>query len=408
MAVSNVQAQWSLDSTTHSALSVARGVVVAATNDNVQILAIVACERFGNTLAICPDTCHKVEAVILPTPQPAPLAFLRGVVGFSSNDCASQLGKSAAGVRFLGLASALITTLDPFVAANGLDMMLRKSTTDLTLIPTVRQLKDLLKSLQSRSYKCGFADDIVGWRTLLYNEALSRLSVPRTSHLTKHGKRSAADSLLDEAPSSEMIDRLTDTFRQLCRIGDSMATKATIKVRSAAPWIIAFTKWSLGIPPSIYIEDFGLLLEQRHSQVDLIIALKAYDNAEPFEITIQHGLLNLRDLTAPTSSESWQGMVSAESYGTWLLQMWRFDKEHTMEGYEALYDAVYYGIPLVASWLHDKLPQHTMEPTNNSTHYSHLEPLANEHDMENFLQVSSGKHRWTVWLCTSSPWNVNF
>lgn len=56
--------------------------MVAATSDNVQVLAIIACERFGNTLAICPETCHKIETVVLPTPQPAPVAFLRGVVGF--------------------------------------------------------------------------------------------------------------------------------------------------------------------------------------------------------------------------------------------------------------------------------------------------------------------------------------
>jgi hypothetical protein len=40
----SIQAQWSLDQTVGSALAVARGIFQAATNDNVQPLAILACE----------------------------------------------------------------------------------------------------------------------------------------------------------------------------------------------------------------------------------------------------------------------------------------------------------------------------------------------------------------------------
>jgi len=48
----SVQAQWNLDQTMGLALSVARGIFQAATNDNVQPLAILACENFGNTIAM--------------------------------------------------------------------------------------------------------------------------------------------------------------------------------------------------------------------------------------------------------------------------------------------------------------------------------------------------------------------
>jgi hypothetical protein len=175
MAASDIQARWGFDAGPESAFTVDTGVMIAAANDNVQVLAIMACEKFGNTLAIWPETCHKIEIVVLPTPRPVTLTFLWGVVGLTSHDCATQLGKSAAGVRFLGLVSALSTTLDLFAAPNALKMMLSKSTTDLTLIPTARQLKDLLAILHPRLYRCSFPDDIIKWRTLLYNKALPHI-----------------------------------------------------------------------------------------------------------------------------------------------------------------------------------------------------------------------------------------
>jgi hypothetical protein len=52
MSTQPLALQWSLQETTSSALSVARGVMRAATSDNIQALALLACERFGATLAL--------------------------------------------------------------------------------------------------------------------------------------------------------------------------------------------------------------------------------------------------------------------------------------------------------------------------------------------------------------------
>lgn len=71
-----VQLQWRLDSSANSALSVARSIFQAALNDNVQQLAILACERFGNTIAMCPETCKKIDLLDVPNrgtdPRPLP------------------------------------------------------------------------------------------------------------------------------------------------------------------------------------------------------------------------------------------------------------------------------------------------------------------------------------------------
>ena len=134
MASSALTLQWGLDSTANGALSVTRGLVMAATSDNVQILALLACEKFGGTLPISSMTLQKIAAVLIPR-DPAPVAFLKATVGFLPNDSAAQLGKSAAGARFLAFAAALIPTAGVFQSASALDDMLRKSASDLTLVP---------------------------------------------------------------------------------------------------------------------------------------------------------------------------------------------------------------------------------------------------------------------------------
>ncbi|KAL3608805.1 hypothetical protein FPOAC2_03815 [Fusarium poae] len=140
-------AQWSLDSTVGSALSISRGFMHAATGDNIQPLALLACEKFGATIAMCRTTCAKIETVVLPANPPAPIAFLQFTVGYSRNDSAIQLGKSSAGVRFLGLAAALVTTMGPFESVNAISLMLDSAAADRTLVPSNRQVRDLLAVL---------------------------------------------------------------------------------------------------------------------------------------------------------------------------------------------------------------------------------------------------------------------
>ncbi|EJT70191.1 hypothetical protein GGTG_12364 [Gaeumannomyces tritici R3-111a-1] len=162
-----VQAQWSLDTTPGSAISLLSGVIQAATTDNVQAIALLACERFGSTLAMSDETMSKIETSVVPTPPSIPIRFLQAKIGFSKHDSAVQLGKSKAGVRFLGLATALITTMKPMQAAKALDLMLSKSAADSTQLPTLRQLRDLLLALEPRCQTAGFADSVHGWGLLV-------------------------------------------------------------------------------------------------------------------------------------------------------------------------------------------------------------------------------------------------
>ena len=306
----SVQAQWSLDSTSSSAVSISRGILRAATSDNVQPLAIIACERFGNTIAMSPEACLKIEKSVLPTPPPAVLRFVQGVVGYSADDCATQLGSTLAGLQFLGLAATLTTTLSLFDGATALQLMLKSSAVDKTLLPTTIQLRDLLASLEPRMHRSGFADDVVGWYLML-----SDVSDMRTER-----RPLASDG--GYSPSMEAVQNLVDCFRELHRIGGATAIKATIRVRSCAPWIIAFTKWCLGVPPSVYLDSGTPVIEQPASKVVIIVRVSedSQKRDDMLVVTIEHSIGSPEDLLAPENHVPWGGMVTIEAYGQWFLR----------------------------------------------------------------------------------------
>ncbi|CZR66625.1 uncharacterized protein PAC_16526 [Phialocephala subalpina] len=345
MSTSSIQAQWSLSSTSQTVLSIAREVLAAATSDSVQVLAILACERFGSTVAVSSKTASKVEHVLVPTPEPAPISFLKAFVGFSSNDCATQLGQSAAGIRFLGLAAALTTTVGLFESAQALDIMLKASTADLSLLPSVRHLKDLLGSIEARSYRCGFADSVVAWQIILRAVLRSIFSEGSQQNLDESSAVNAQSLILKAVPSPEAIAGLVDVFRQVARMGCSTVTGATIRVGEAAPWVLAFAQWSLDIPPSVYVEGKGAVLEEPRSRVKVIVSTAPKDIRKPLEATIHYQLENLTQLLGPASQHSTNGMVKIETYGRLLLQEFGFEDGML----RLLREALEYAIPQVLS-----------------------------------------------------------
>jgi hypothetical protein len=303
-----IQLQWSLDNTTSAALSVARGIFRAATHDNVQPLAILACERFGNTIAMCQETCRKIEGLVNKTAEPVAISFLRASAGFTTEDSATQLSKSQAGVQFLGLAAALVTSLGEFEGGNALEAMLNSSASDKTLLPTARQLKDLLASLEPRFQRSGFTDTVAGWEIFFcQSPAMSQQHRDFWKTSTYY-------------PKPKGLDGLVDAFRRISRIGDSGITSVNIKVTHCAPWVVAFTKWCLGAPPSIYLDDGTVVLEQSYVNVTVLASIDSA-NCAGLEVLVYGELGGPSDLVAaPLGNRPWTGMVSIEIYGQWILQ----------------------------------------------------------------------------------------
>jgi hypothetical protein len=223
------------------------------------------------------------------------------------------------------LAAALVPSLGAFESAKSLDLMLKRTTDDMTTIPTLRHLKDLLGSLEARSHRCGFADSVVGWQILLRKEVLPCiLSKGRRQrggpNITPIGDLEKL--LLDSTPSPEAIAGLVDVFRQVARMGPATVLGATIRVSAAAPWVLAFAQWCVE-PPSLVVGEKEIL-QQPGSRLKVIISGAADDIGKPFEVTIHHQLENLTRLLGSPSRNSTTGMVTVESYGAWLLRQLSF------------------------------------------------------------------------------------
>ncbi len=305
---------------------------MASTSDNVQPLALMACERFESTLAMSSETTNKVQHVLLPS-EPAHISFLKAIVGFFQNDCATQLGKSEAGLRFLALAAALVTSLGAFEGAKALQLLLKSTTNDATFLPTVRHLREVLDNLEARSPRCGFTELFVTWQMLLRQEAFPHL-FPDAGTVPKNSP------FLVSTPSLEAMAGLVDVFRQVARMGPATVIGTTIRASSAAPWVLAFAQWCVE-PPSVFLADRAVV-ERPGSRIRVVLS---NDINQPFKATIHHQAKELTPFLLGPSSSSIvaTGMVAVEVYRTWLLPELGFGDDMV----RLLRESLRYAIPQV-------------------------------------------------------------
>lgn len=290
----------------------------AATSDNVQPLALIACEKFGATLAMCPETNKKMEDLIIKVSGPKHVRFMRAQIGYSANDSATQLSRSLAGIHFLGLAAVLTSSGDMFDGANTLSEMLMNSASDKTLLPTARQLKDLLAVMEHRLVRSGFTDMWVGYQILLSGGLRASSEQGRCKPLGEWVG-------LMKIPKSDGISNLVKAFGQLNRLGD--ATAITIQATSCAPWVMAFTRWCLGVPPSIILPNGEALLDQPASRVTLFTDDDA--KVDALEISAQRSIGSPADLLKSQAvTSNFHGMITVECFGQNMC--------HTMGGRESM------------------------------------------------------------------------
>ena len=301
------QLQWELARTSDSTLSVAQGVIRASTSDNVQTLTLLACERFGATLAICPETCRKVETQVIKiqTPVTSVISFLNATVGYSAGDCASQLARSLAGIQFIALAAVLIPSYSRFDGATALAGMLHSSARDKTLLPPARHLKDILTSLEHRCVQMGFADLVLGWSQIICQQPVAS---------SQRQKWRAGEYI----PDLDGLKNLVDALRQLSRIGNALSLR--IRATVCTPWVAAFIQWSIGISPSVYLDNGRSVIEQPSSRITLIACIDTR-GYPALEIIIQESLNSPTELISESDyKQCGARMVAIERYGQWLLQ----------------------------------------------------------------------------------------
>lgn len=115
-------------------------------------------------------------------------------------------------------------------------------------------------------------------------------------------------------PKPDGIATLVDSFRELSRIGE--ATAVTIRAGSCTPWVMAFTRWCLGIPPSLSLEDGTILLDQSDSRVSVLTNME--NGANTFDVTLHKAIDSPGELLQSEMSRNrFTGMVSIKRLGQW-------------------------------------------------------------------------------------------
>ena len=290
---------WTLSQTVTDVVSVSKGILTAATSDNVQALAVLACEAFGTTLAMSPETCGKVHQLCSQSHESAMVTFLKAKVGYRKGDCGWQLAQSDPGTRFLGLAASLIS-LDHWMAAEALKSLILDTATDKRPVPTAQQLKHLIQVLEYKLGRSSFSESALGWSIWLSKETKS-------------------ENFNTIGPSREVLVQLVKAISSVCRIGQAEKLEVTVPI-TQAPWIIAFVKWCVGTTPNVVLENETVICTEPKSPV-IIRVLISNPLRDSIEISTLNEIGEVRDLIKdlPDGFETFRGMVGMSHFAKHLM-----------------------------------------------------------------------------------------
>ncbi|MCJ1476633.1 GET complex subunit get1 [Lambiella insularis] len=338
--------QWTLDQTVDHFIKVGTDVLLTATRDNVQLIALLACERFGATLAICPATRSKIERLLQSQTGNVVVGFLKTKIGFPTGDSANQLAQSLAGVNFLALAAALVSTTDTFEAGTALENMIAASATDKTLAPTAHHLKDLLNVLEPRLNRAGFMDEVLNWKAWWMGS--DRFTEPERTHILEHG---------ESFPSADGLEKIVMALRAAFRVGP--ATDITLTARSAAPWLTAFVTWCIGVCPTIYSHDGHAIHSEpdvplkivysKHQSFDTEIKIEITNTLTSFQEVISASLVNFGRDQAHLAA----GMTQIHIYAKHVIARLGFDSD-------LAYRMLLQVLPYALSQVRDEMVSNTM------------------------------------------------
>lgn len=231
-------------------MSIMRGLVQAATSDNVQPLALHACEQLGTTLPIH-NTATRIKIEQLAGRKHSqPLSFVKAQVGFRAGDSADMLAKTDGGLSFLCLAAILVSWGKRMQAAELLGSLIRQHAKREQPLPTLLQLNDLLSALKLKLADSGFATEVAG----CYDLCSSFLNFETSDRIK-------IDVVSTPEPSG--VQHLLDALNRCFRLGDDSCTVRVDSWQGFLPWVIAVTKWMLGDFPNVWLLDRTNFLKSR-------------------------------------------------------------------------------------------------------------------------------------------------
>lgn len=332
----NITRKWDLDLNNHARLGTLQKFVIAADTNDVSSRALLVCEEFGNTIAMDAKTGDMIKTKIMAAPAASWVTFLGAFLGFSSSDCAKFLSQTPAGRRFLGLATALVSTLGPADGAQALDTMLRSSQgPNETYKPKLNQLKTILANLEPRCQCLGFADKVVHWYTILHEWH------------TLNEEQRAFWKISYCHPMPEGVDQLVSVFREISMIGDADISSIIIKATFCAPWVIAFTEWCLGSLPLVHLDDDTPIHTQTDSKVTVVASIDVTD-CPGIKVSIIYSKRGPKDFVSGAGAP-WKGLITVEKYGEWILGQFNILPKSSLHG--ALQNIVPYAVRTVLECL---------------------------------------------------------
>ncbi|MCJ1368805.1 hypothetical protein MMC20_000012 [Loxospora ochrophaea] len=243
-STSAVAAQWSLNETANDFLGTLRGLMVASSSDNVQPLALRACEQYGMTLPVCLETRLKIEKLARPRRTSHTLRFIQAKIGYAAGDATEFLSQTEGGIRFLCLAAALQSVTLPFTRAQIMETLLRTTAFGDEPRPTLGQLKDVFVVLEAKLSHSDFTTSVFGWhiwQMALIDELQSK-NGPMEFHLNAE----------PSTPSPAAVESLVSALSTCCRLGE-ICTLRIACASDLAPWIFGFIKWLTGQVPELHL-----------------------------------------------------------------------------------------------------------------------------------------------------------
>lgn len=310
----SVSLQWSLDQTSDSLIGISRGFLQAATSDNVQALALLACESFGTVVARSPESCYKVFLLSDRNHESAAITFLKASVGYSKGDCGYQLARSDAGQRFLGLAACL-GSLGAWNAAVILHRLIKRTAKDNLLVPTTQHLKHLMQALDDRLTRAGFCDSVVGWAKIFVDEMAASGDGGQHPRLDneRHGVA---------LPPLDTVMGLTEALSHIARVGEEggSARVRILTTAGQAAWFVAFVKWCLGAPPRIVLHQGRALGSEATSPVTFEL-VRSTGRAQETRIETYDYANELKEVVRAASSlDRVRGMVTVGTFGQAMMR----------------------------------------------------------------------------------------
>lgn len=237
------QFQWSVDQTAGGAISIMRGLIQAASSDNVQPLALHACEQLGTILPVLNTTTRIKIEQLAGRKHNQPLSFVKAQVGFRTGDSADMLAKTDGGLSFLCLAAILVSWGQGMQAANLLESLVRRHAKSEQPLPTLLQLNDILRVLKPKLSDSGFVNDVAGCHDLC-SSALELDSADESSRID-----------VVRTPDLSGVQHLLDALNRCFRLGEDSCTVRVDTCQDFLPWVLAVTKWLLGDLPNIWLRD---------------------------------------------------------------------------------------------------------------------------------------------------------